>query len=416
MACSELSQCRLCANYNLLEVIDLGVQIITSRFPMLGDNSTPSGKIRLVQCSECKLVQLKDTAPSSEMYEHFYGYRSGINATMRNHLYSYNEQLQEFANLQDGDSVLDIGSNDCTFLEKYPMNIKKFGCDPTGIQFSEFYKNASVTLVPTYFTKGAIHANVGTSIKFKAVSSIAMFYDLPDPIQFARDIYELLDDDGVWTLEQSYVATMLERNSIDTICHEHLEYYGVKQMKYIMDKAGFKIIDLSLNECNGGSFRTFVVKQSCSRFEEATTLLNSFLEKEETDRIHTVEKYQEFMSTCSSEINKLKEFLIEAKKDGKNTYIYGASTKGNCLLQFANIGPDLVDYAVERNPLKVGRMTSTGIEIISEETMRSNPPVYMLVLPWHFRKEIIRRESAYLEGGGQFIFPFPTFEVYFPVS
>jgi len=383
---------------------------------MLGDNSTPSGKIRLVQCSECKLVQLKDTAPSSEMYEHFYGYRSGINATMRNHLYSYNEQLQEFANLQDGDSVLDIGSNDCTFLEKYPMNIKKFGCDPTGIQFSEFYKNASVTLVPTYFTKGAIHANVGTSIKFKAVSSIAMFYDLPDPIQFARDIYELLDDDGVWTLEQSYVATMLERNSIDTICHEHLEYYGVKQMKYIMDKAGFKIIDLSLNECNGGSFRTFVVKQSCSRFEEATTLLNSFLEKEETDRIHTVEKYQEFMSTCSSEINKLKEFLIEAKKDGKNTYIYGASTKGNCLLQFANIGPDLVDYAVERNPLKVGRMTSTGIEIISEETMRSNPPVYMLVLPWHFRKEIIRRESAYLEGGGQFIFPFPTFEVYFPVS
>lgn len=412
MACSELSQCRLCANYNLLEVIDLGVQIITSRFPMLGDNSTPSGKIRLVQCSECKLVQLKDTAPSSEMYEHFYGYCSGINATMRNHLYSYNEQLQEFANLQLGDSVLDIGSNDCTFLEKYPVYVKKFGCDPTGVQFSEFYKNASVTLVPTYFTKDAVQSAIGESIKFKAVSSISMFYDLPDPIQFARDIYDLLDDDGVWTLEQSYVATMLERNSIDTICHEHLEYYGVKQMKYIMDKAGFKIINLTLNECNGGSFRTFVVKRPSIRFEEASDVLNSFLKNEEAERIHTVEKYDEFMNTCNSEVNKLKEFLIEAKKAGKNTHIYGASTKGNCLLQFANIGPDLVDYAVERNPLKVGRMTSTGIEIISEETMRKTPPAYMLVLPWHFRKEIIERESAYLEGGGKLIFPFPTFEVF----
>ena len=410
MASSDL-QCRICANYNLVDVVDLGVQIITSRFPMLGDNSTPSGKICLVQCAECKLVQLKDTAPSSEMYEHFYGYRSGINATMRNHLYSYNEQLQGLANLQDSDSVLDIGSNDCTFLEKYPMHIKKFGCDPTGIQFSEFYKNTSVTLVPTYFTKAAIESALG-STKFKAVSSIAMFYDLPDPVQFAKDIYDVLDDDGVWTLEQSYVATMLERNSIDTICHEHLEYYGVKQMKYIMDKAGFKIIDLSLNECNGGSFRTFAVKRSCGRFEEATTLLNTFLEKENADRIHTLEKYEEFMKTCSCEVNKLKEFLIEAKRAGKNTHIYGASTKGNCLLQFANIGPDLVDYAVERNLLKVGRMTSTGIEIIAEETMRSNPPAYMLVLPWHFRKEIIEREKVYLEGGGKLIFPFPTFEVY----
>jgi hypothetical protein len=346
------------------------------------------------------------------MYEHFYGYRSGINATMRNHLHSYNDQLQKFTNLQMGDSVLDIGSNDCTFLDKYPKHINKVGCDPTGIQFSEFYKNASVTLVPTYFTKDAVQSAIGISTKFKAVSSISMFYDLPDPIQFARDIYDLLDDDGVWTLEQSYVANMLERNSIDTICHEHLEYYGVKQMKYIMDKAGFKIINLTLNECNGGSFRTFVVKRSCTRFKEASDILNSFLKNEETDRIHTVEKYEEFMSTCKGEVNKLKEFLIEAKRAGKNTHIYGASTKGNCLLQFANIGPDLVDYAVERNPLKVGRMTSTCIEIISEETMRKTPPTYMLVLPWHFRKEIIERESAFLEGGGKLIFPFPTFEVY----
>ena len=412
MANTELTQCRLCASSNLVEVVNLGTQVITSRFPKMGDTSTPSGKIRLVQCPSCKLVQLKDTTPSSEMYEHFYGYRSGINATMRNHLTSYNDRLQEFARLQPGDSVLDIGSNDCTFLGSYPADTKKFGCDPTGTQFSEFYKETSVTLVPTYFTKGAIQTALGPKTRFKAVSSISMFYDLPDPIQFARDIYDLLDDNGVWTLEQSYVATMLERNSIDTICHEHLEYYGVRQMKYIMDQAGFKIIDLSLNECNGGSFRTFVVKKECSLYMEASNTLNSFLQREELTRIHTVERYEEFMRTCTTEVNKLKEFLRLVKGSGKNTHIYGASTKGNCLLQFAGIGPDLVDYAVERNVLKVGRMTSTGIEIIAEETMRETPPSYMLVLPWHFRTEIIEREKAFLDGGGQLIFPFPTFEVY----
>ena len=412
MANSELTHCRLCSSVDLVEVVNLGTQVITSRFPMKGDTSTPSGKIRLVMCSACSLVQLKDTTPSSEMYEHFYGYRSGLNATMRNHLRSYNEQLQGFASLKDGDSVLDIGSNDCTFLGQYPTGVKKFGCDPTGTQFSEFYQQTSVTLVPTYFTKAAIHSALGPSTRFKAVSSISMFYDLPDPIQFARDIYDLLDDDGVWTLEQSYAATMLERNSIDTICHEHLEYYGVKQMKYIMDAAGFKIIDLSLNECNGGSFRTFVVKKSCNLYDEATETLNQFLLKEDKSRIHTPQRYLEFMETCGAEVNKLKKFLTLVKSAGKNTHIYGASTKGNCLLQFAGIGPELVDYAVERNLLKVGRMTSTGIEIIAEETMRQNPPGYMLVLPWHFRTEIIEREKAFLLGGGQLIFPFPSFEVY----
>ena len=412
MANSELTHCRLCSTADLVEVVNLGTQVITSRFPMKGDTSTPSGKIRLVMCSACSLVQLKDTTPSSEMYEHFYGYRSGLNATMRNHLTSYNDQLQGFARLKDGDSVLDIGSNDCTFLGRYPTDTKKFGCDPTGTQFSEFYKEISVSLVPTYFTKDAIQTALGPKTRFKAVSSISMFYDLPDPIQFARDIYDLLDDEGVWTLEQSYVATMLERNSIDTICHEHLEYYGVKQIKYIMDTAGFKIINLSLNECNGGSFRTFVVKKSCNLYEEATETLNQFLLKESETRIHTPQRYAEFMETCGAEVNKLKKFLRLVKKAGKNTHIYGASTKGNCLLQFAGISSELVDYAVERNLLKVGRMTSTGVEIIAEETMRQTPPAYMLVLPWHFRTEIIEREKAFLDGGGQLIFPFPTFEVY----
>jgi len=346
------------------------------------------------------------------MYEQFYGYRSGINATMRNHLQAFNEELKSKVQLKSGDSVLDIGSNDCTFVGNYPDSVQRYGCDPTGIQFADFYKATNTTLVPTYFSKDAIIAHVGNEVRFKALTTISMFYDLPDPVQFAKDVYDVLDDDGVWGLEQSYSATMLERNSIDTICHEHLEYYGVKQIKDIMERANFKILDISLNECNGGSFRIYVAKKNSLLYNENTTLVEEFLQNEVRLGIHTVERYLQFMKDCKKEVDSLLHFLELANKDGKKTYLYGASTKGNCLLQFANIDSSIVPYAVERNLLKVGRTTATGIEIISEETMRAAPPSFMLVLPWHFRSEIIQREHIFLENGGQLLFPFPKFEVY----
>ena len=408
MSATELQNCRICQGAHFTEVVNLGNHIITSRFPKVGDTTTPSGLIRLVMCDSCKLVQLKDSTPASEMYEHFYGYRSGINATMRNHLTAFNEELQAKVGLTPGDSVLDIGSNDCTFVGHYPDFVKRHGCDPTGVQFTDFYKATNTTLFPTYFTRAA----VATAGPFKAVTSISMFYDLPDPVQFAKDIYSVLAPDGLWALEQSYSATMLERNSIDTICHEHLEYYGVKQVKDIMDRAGFKIIDIQFNDCNGGSFRTYVAKRESTAHIENVALVAAILQKEEAAGIHTPARYLKFGADCKAEADKLVEFIELAKADGKSTYIYGASTKGNCLLQFANLGPSSIPYAVERNLLKVGRTTSTGIEIISEETMRAAPSAFMLVLPWHFRTEIIARERTFLENGGQLIFPFPTFEVY----
>jgi len=346
------------------------------------------------------------------MYEHFYGYRSGINNTMRSHLESFNKELQAKVNLVAGDKVLDIGCNDCTFISNYPKNVTRYGCDPTGIQFQEFYETTNTTLIPTYFTKSAVQARLGEGTRLKAVTSISMFYDLPDPVQFAKDIYDLLHDDGVWGLEQSYVGTMLERNSIDTICHEHLEYYGVKQIKEIMDRANFKILDISLNECNGGSFRIYVAKKTSLAHCENESIVNKFLLAEADAGVHTTERYAKFNNDCKEEVSKLTEFIDLGNKDGKQTYIYGASTKGNCLLQFAGLYPSSVPFAVERNLLKVGRTTSTGIEIISEETMRAAPPAYMLVLPWHFRSEIIEREKQFLDQGGQLLFPFPKFEVY----
>lgn len=399
----HLVNCRICRGVDLPVVIDLGNQVITSRFPLLGDFSTPKIPISLSMCQSCGLLQLTQTTSPDEMYEHEYGYRSGINATMRNHLKAYKEEICSMVELVPGDCVVDIGSNDSTMLQYYDPTLTRVGIDPTGKQFQEYYGN--VELLPTYFTKSTFQTVYG-SRKCKIVSSISMFYDLPDPVEFANDIYSILDDEGIWTCEQSYLPSMIQTNSIDTICHEHLEYYSLKQIKYIADKANFKIINVFFNTCNGGSFRVYFAKKDSVRKEaDITAMLEN--ETEYTNR----DAYVQFIESVGVQIQKLKEYIAGLKAAGKEIWIYGASTKGNCLLQYANLTSDDLRYAVERNPNKVGKMTSTGIEIISEETMRASPPAALLVLPWHFKEEIVARESEFLKGGGQIVFPFPTFSV-----
>lgn len=405
----KVNICRICKSNEYEEIINLGNQIITSRFPMKGDFSTPSTPICLIQCKECKLVQLKENLEGSELYEYEYGYRSGINNTMREHLKNYNIYLKGIIKLNADDYVLDIGSNDSTFLQNYEKNINRVGIDPTGKQFKEYYED--ITLIPTYFTKHNLRKVIPDK-KFKIITSISMFYDLPDPIQFAKDIYEILDDNGIWSLEQSYLLTMINKKSIDTICHEHIEYYGLSQIKYIMDRANFKIIDIKENDCNGGSFRITVSKNESKEFTETKDLINNYLEIEKINKLDNPLTYKKFLEDCQYEVDKLILLIKSINDSGKKVYIYGASTKGNCLLQFAGIGPELIPFAVERNPKKVGKMTSTFIEIISEETMRLNPPEYLLVLPWHFKDEIIKRESLFLENGGKLIFPFPNLTIY----
>jgi len=344
------------------------------------------------------------------LYEYEYGYRSGISNTMRAHLKSYKEEICSIVNLKEGDVIVDIGSNDSTMLQYYGNTYRRIGVDPTGKQFKQYY--GEVELLPTYFTHDNFVSNFG-ELKCKMVSSISMFYDLPDPVQFAKDIHSVLDDNGIWTCEQSYILTMLRTNSIDTICHEHLEYYALHQVKEIADRAGFKIIDVKFNDCNGGSFRVYFSKKESILYTENTELIDSILKEELEYGVMdpSGKVYFDFMKGCDLQVKYLKDFITTVKANGKKVYVYGASTKGNCLLQYAQLDESHMKYAVERNPNKVGKMTCTGIEIISEETMREDPPDFLLVLPWHFRNEILEREKPFLEAGGQFIFPFPNFEI-----
>ena len=293
-------------------------------------------------------------------------------------------------------------------LQYYGNKFRRIGVDPTGSQFQEHY--GEVELLPTYFNYDNFTNRFGET-KCKMVSSISMFYDLPDPVQFAKDIHSVLKEDGIWTCEQSYLLTMIKTNSIDTICHEHLEYYALHQIKEIADRADFKIIDVKFNDCNGGSFRIYFAKKESAFYQENTELISRILKEEKEYGIMNASLYTNFVESCQTQVKYLKDFIETVNKNGKKVYVYGASTKGNCTLQYADLGEKDMKYAVERNPRKVGKMTCTGIEIISEETMRESPPDYLLVLPWHFRDEILERERDFLEGGGQFIFPFPYFEI-----
>ena len=296
-----LTNCRICNSTNLIDCINLGNQIITSRFPVYGDYSTPKTPLVLCMCQSCGLLQLRHTTKADELYEHEYGYRSGISNTMRAHLDAYHKEIMEIASPQNGDVIVDIGSNDSTMLQLYSKSLKRIGVDPTGQQFREYY--GLVELIPNYFTYENFTKVYG-NLKCKVVSSISMFYDLPNPVQFAKDIYNVLADDGIWTCEQSYVFSMIKSNSVDTICQEHLEYYGLKQVKTIAEMAGFKIIKVSFNDCNGGSFRVYFAKQYSNKYVEDTTSIAKIIGEEIKDGIMDINIYYEFMRKCDNEISK----------------------------------------------------------------------------------------------------------------
>jgi hypothetical protein len=340
------------------------------------------------------------------MYGQEYGYRSGLNSSMVKHLQEKYQKISEFIDLKSEDIVIDIAGNDGTFLGFFPTNLKLVSIDPTSSKFKEYFKE-HVNYIADFFSEKTFRDFFGESTA-KLVTSFSMFYDLENPCQFAKEVNSILDpEEGVWVLEQSYMPEMLRVNSFDTVCHEHLSYYGMRQLKYIMDNAGFKIIQFEFNDVNGGSVSMMVANKN-SKYEECTEMLNELLDQELELGLDTTKPWEEF----SSRINKCKsefwELINACKEDGLKIAALGASTKGNVTLQTWKITAEDILVVGDVNPDKDGSFTpGTWIPIKSEDFVIGEYDVFV-ILPWHFRNFFINNEKF---KGKKLLFPLPNPEI-----
>jgi hypothetical protein len=413
---TEIKKCRICGNTDLVTVLNLGNQQLTGVFPKSKDQNLTSGPLELVKCNtapgkdSCGLLQLKHSYEFSEIYGMNYGYRSALNKSMVTHLHGKVAKILEMVKLNPADIVLDIGSNDSTLLQGYPKGAATLvGMDPTGKKFSKYYPG-HIELIPDFFSAANFKARFGAK-KAKIITSIAMFYDLESPLDFVKEIAEILDDNGVWVFEQSYMPTMLEMNAYDTVCHEHLEYYSLSQIKWMTGKAGLKIADVELNAVNGGSF-SVTVSKSGSVLKENKEVIDKLLKSEVEKGLDTLAPYQAFKKRVFAHRDDLIKMVNLIKSKGKKILGYGASTKGNVVLQFCGFKENDIPYIAEVNTDKYGSFTpGTHIPIVSEEDAKAGKPDYFLVLPWHFRDNIISREKEYLKGGGSLLFPLPSIKI-----
>ena len=405
----KIKNCRSCSSKSLKYLYSLGNQYLTGIFPKSKTQKLPKGELGMVICLNCKLLQLQNSFDVNVMYGENYGYLSSLNPHMIKHLKFKSEKLKKKSNLQNGDVVIDIGSNDGTSLSNYNKSNTLIGIDPTIKKLKRFYRKDIIT-IPEFFDKTSIQKYLNKK-KAKIITTISMFYDLPSPIEFAQNVYDCLADDGIWHLEQSYMPLMIKNTSYDTICHEHLEYYSLKTIKYIFDKVGFKIIDLEFNDINGGSFAITVSKKKAN-YSEYSKIINWLLEKEEIFKYNSVSTHLEFFKSVKKHKKVFKDLILNLQDMKKKIIGYGASTKGNVILQYCKFNQENFKFIADVNKDKRNKFTpGSHIKIIDEKEIKKIKPDYMVVLPWHFKNFIIQKERKFLNEGGKLIFPLPDIEI-----
>ena len=413
---TTIDKCRV-SNRNIKEIWDLG-NFYLSHFYDDQKKDYPSSKLRIGIGEGSNLIQLLESVERDAMYRNYW-YLSGTNKTMTKQLKDIVEIVPNWINLKDDDIVLDIGCNDGTLLDLYSKDIKvkKYGIDPA-TNLSKLAKSKIQNYLCDYFTANNF-LNFSNNAKAKVITSIAMFYDQEDPNKFTKDIYDCLADDGIWILQLSYTPLMIMQNAFDNIVHEHLEYYTLNSLEYILHNNGFKIVDAELNNTNGGSIRVVACKNknqmdNVSLFNNEIGLVRrqSIIEFENNN----FEDMEKSLLNLKKRVENLKnetlDLLHKLKKNGKKVIGYGASTKGNTLLQYYGINSSLIEFIAEKQKQKFGKYTpGSWIQIISEEKMRSLSPDYLFILPWHFTTEFLKREIDLLKNGTKFIVPLPNLKI-----
>lgn len=408
----ERKSCRVCNSTFLDEIISLGTQYLVN-FLDSPDEKSFAAPLDLVLCNKerggCGLLQLRHTVSGEMLYRKFW-YKSGVNQTMRDALADIVRNAERLVNLESGDIVVDIGANDGTLLRCYNnKNLITVGFEPA-LNLAQEAKVGTTEIISNFFNHENFREKFGDQ-KAKIITSIAMFYDLEDPNQFVRDILRTLDKDGAWIIQMNYLTTMLENNAFDNVVHEHLEYYSLKSLEHLLKLHELEIFDVELNDLNGGSVRTYIKHKDCNKYS-VSERIKKVRDYENSVDLDNPRPYHEFASRITNLKEKTYEFIKNENAKGKKVYVYGASTRGNTLLQFYNLNNSLIKAAIERNPTKWGKIiVGANIPIISEEQARNEKPDYMLILPWYFIDEFKIREKEYLKNGGKFIKPLPNFEI-----
>jgi len=402
--------CRVCKHKGLDPIISLGMQCLVNFIEK--DEPITSAPLDLVLCNKkeggCGLLQLKHTVPGDLLYRKFW-YKSGVNQSMKDALADITKNVQKLIPLKSEDIVVDIGANDGTLLRSYTeKNLILVGFEPADNLIDDA-KIGTTQIINDFFNYNAFN-RVFPNKKAKIITSIAMFYDLEDPNNFVNDIVKTLNDDGIWIIQMNYLISMLENNAFDNIVHEHLEYYSLKSLEFLLNKNNLEVFDVELNEINGGSIRAYI-KHKSSKFS-ISKKVNDLRNYEKKYGLEGNKPYYQFAERIKNLKKKTYNFIKNEVADGKKVYVYGASTRGNTLLQYYDLDHHLISAAVDRNPTKWGKkMAGTKIPIISEDKGRKDNPDYFLVLPWYFIKEFEQREKNYLNEGGKFIVPLPKLQI-----
>ncbi len=397
--------CRACGCSSLLPILSLGNQYVSD---FVESETGFRAPLKLVLCNPraggCGLLQLEHTVDRDSLYRQYW-YKSGINETMIAHLGSIAKEAEARVGLTKGDYVIDIGANDGTLLRFYPRGIHTVGFEPAKNLVGEAQVGTSA-IINDFFNYKTWETRFGSQ-KARAITAIAMFYDLEDPNPFVEDLKRCLAPDGVVVVQQNYLPGMLAQNAFDNIVHEHLEYYSLLSLEPLLERHGLEVVDVEENDLNGGSFRTYIMHEGTG---SPTAEVHAMREREKAMRLDTPGPYRAFADRVEGVKRDLHTFIASLVQDGKTVYAYGPGTRGNTLLQACGLDHRLIQAAAERNPAKWGRRTvGTNIPIISEERARRDNPDYFLILPWAFVETFEKREREYLEGGGQFIVPLPEF-------
>lgn len=408
MRLRNITVCRSCGSMKLTSLFSLG-ELCVSNFIDSPDPREIKMPLELIFCEDCSLVQLRHTFSPELLYRNYW-YFSGVNKTMREELSDITLKASQLADLKSGDFVLDIGSNDSTLLLSYQnRDLQLVGFEPAKNLMPQARANNNITVINDFFNYDAWNERFGKA-KAKIITAIAMFYDLDDPNKFVADVVQCLNEKGVFIIQMSYLPSMLQQNAFDNICHEHLEYYSLASLENLLERHQLEVFDVALNDVNGGSFRIYIQPKKGPRsINDSVAKLRKF---EKEIRLSDKKIYDDFIARVNLLKEKLYNFVKSEVGKGKKIYVYGASTKGNTLLQFCNLRYPFIEAAADRNPTKWGKKTiATLIPIISEEQARQEKPDYFLVLPWHFIKEFVQREKDYLRAGGKFIIPLPEYKI-----